>query len=87
MSETESRYGESWFYGPIAVATVAKALVETDPRCKGIYPDPGEPPRPIDDDDVDGAFLVAFLKEDPVPRPEGLKSAKGSFGVPVLGSF
>jgi len=87
MSETESPYEQAWFYGPIATAASAKTLIEADPRCKGIYPEAGEPPRSIDDDNIDGAFCVVFYKADPIHRPEGLKSAKGSFGVPVLGSF
>lgn len=91
MSDT-SPYDQAWFFGPLAIAAAAKLALEgsegtpADPRCKGMYPDPGEPPRIINVRGTLGAFRVTYLAADPITDLAGLESAVGSFGAPVLGT-
>jgi hypothetical protein len=84
---SESPYAQAWFYGPMATAAMRKSEVEVDARQRGIHPPLGDAPLNVDVDAIDGAFMVVFLKTDPVPKPADMKQANGSFGVPVVGTF
>lgn len=79
MSEQFEHDPNEWvaqgFYGPLAVATAAKAVTDQDPRAGAWVPPQGEPPMAVDTSGVTGMFAVMTRRHSPIPTPDGMLEA------------
>jgi hypothetical protein len=66
------------FYGPVAVATAAKAITDQDPRAGAWMPPQGEPPVSVDASGTQAMFAVLTRRHSPIPTPDGLLEANPS---------
>lgn len=73
--EEEALWVWQGFFGPTAVATTAKVIVDEDLRAGARIPLYGEPPRQVDVDSVTSMFAVQVRPYDQIPCPEGLFEA------------
>jgi hypothetical protein len=77
MSETDQPPAWQWqgFFGPMALATAAKASTDADPRAGVRVPLAGEAPRAVDRAGAMGMFAVQTRPDDAIACPSGLLEA------------
>jgi hypothetical protein len=79
MSDELNQDPNEWvpqgFFGPVAVATAAKAITDQDSRAGAWMPPQGAPPIAVDIDGTQAMFAVLTRRHSPIPTPEGLLQA------------
>lgn len=75
MSETQSEWVWQGFYGWMAEATAAKAIIDNDMRAGAWVPVQGQPPLAVDVGGTQAMFAVMTRKGAPIPTPSGLLQA------------
>lgn len=75
MSETQSEWVWQGFFGPMAIATAAKKIIDKDSRAGVWVPLQDDPPAKVDTGGSLGMFAVQTRIGDPIQTPDGLMEA------------